>query len=309
MTDFDLGALKEWLKDKVDTETARNPDVDESGVNLDPKTVPLEERKWVLLTDAIAVVADLRNSTSLPQGRKWGSVGAIYEAAVAGLVEIYERFDADFIQIQGDGAYAIFWGNNRYARAVCAGITVVTFTKDIFEVGINAKFDQLPKTGYKVGVAAGDLLVKRVGSAETHEPVWAGNAVNYAAKAAQQCEPGQMLVTAGVWAWVETNDYLAVTCSCGTGPSSSIWNTRHIQNLREGDDESQGRLLDSRWCPNCGHDFCAAVMAGKTTREDVGVRAAMAEMTQAIFANPLEQAVRKQKRSREAWKRGLRSLK
>jgi hypothetical protein len=40
-----------------------------------------------------------------------------------GLVKTLDTFDADFIQIQGDGALALYWGDLRYERAACAGIT------------------------------------------------------------------------------------------------------------------------------------------------------------------------------------------
>lgn len=311
MTDpqFDLDHLNDWLASKVKAETAVNPEVVESGIDLDKSQVAIEARRWIRLEDAVVVFADLRNSTQIAEGRKWGSVGAIYEASIGGLVEILYRFGADHVQIQGDGAYGIFWGDRRYERGVCAGITIVTFSKNTLVPVLTKKFLGLPETGFKVGVASGDLLVKRVGKAKQtgwQEPVWAGNAVNYAAKCAQQIDASLMLVTASVWSWVEGNDYLSVTCPCENGPSATIWKTQHIEHLRPDDDEAEGRRLTSQWCAIHGAEFCAAVMAGLTQRSDVGMTLARRQLELDLRKDAFEWATRQKKRSAAAWRRGLR---
>ena len=96
------------------------------------------------MTDVVAVVADLRNSTQLGTGGQHAaSTASIYQAATGGVVGIYDQFDADFIQIQGDGAFALFWGEKRYQRAMCAAITVRTFSGDLI-AQLEKKWPSLP---------------------------------------------------------------------------------------------------------------------------------------------------------------------
>ena len=100
------------------------------------------------------------------------------------------------------------------------------------------------------------------------EPVWAGKAVNYAAKAAQGADRDELIVTGSVWDVVQGNDYLAVSCPCGTGPSLDIWADTVIERLPDGDIEAQGRVLTASWCDTHGEDYCAAVLEGKRKRDD-----------------------------------------
>jgi hypothetical protein len=119
-------------------------------------------------------------------------------------------------------------------------------------------------------MAVSKLLVKRVGVPRTdhQEPVWAGKAVNYAAKCAQQADSHEMIVTGSIWDFVERNDYLAVTCPCGNGPTDTIWSDVTIDKIHDGDGERAGRKLTSCWCDIHGVEYCAAVLAGKTQRSE-----------------------------------------
>ena len=270
MTEVDLSGLLGDLDDAVRTELASTPEVVDKGDNLDVDDLPITVRRWHKLTDAVAVVADLKNSTKLGTGKWAASTASIYEASTGGIVKIFDQFDADFLAIQGDGAFALFWGERRYERALCAGITVKTFSRDMV-IRLEKKWSDLPETGFKVGVASSRLLAKRIGTPRNpaqQEPVWAGKAVNYAAKAAQGAEQHELIVTGSVWDVVEKNDYLAVSCPCGTGPSLGIWADTEIERLPDGDPEAQGRLLTACWCDTHGAEYCAAILDGKRQRED-----------------------------------------
>src|SRR6266567_9160241 len=225
VTTVDLSALLSDLDDTVKTELASTPDVVDKGNSLDLDEPPIVARRWHKVSDAVAVVADLKNSTKLGTGKWAASTASIYEASTGGIVKVFDQFDADFLAIQGDGAFALFWGEQRYERALCAGITIKTFSRDMVS-RLEKRWPDLPETGLKVGVASSRLLAKRVGTPRNpaqQEPVWAGKAVNYAAKAAQGTDRHIMVVTGSIWERVEKNDYLAISCTCGTGPSLGIW--------------------------------------------------------------------------------------
>lgn len=272
MADVELSVVLKDLDDAVKTELASTPEVVDMGDHLDVEGLPITARRWHKVKDVVAVVADLKNSTKLGTGIWAASTASIYQASTGGVVTVFDKFDADFVAIQGDGAFALFWGDRRYERALCAGITIKTFSRDMV-ARLEKRWPDLPETGFKVGIASSRLLAKRIGTPRNpaqQEPVWAGKAVNYAAKAAQGANSGELVVTGSVWDFVEKNDYLSISCPCGDGPGLSIWADTNIERLPDGDPEAQGRVLSACWCDVHGEQYCDAVLAGLRNRDDVG---------------------------------------
>lgn len=307
MTSVDLSELLADLDNDVKDELSSTPEVVDKGDGLNVEELPITARKWHKLDDVVAVVADLKNSTKLGTNKWAASTASIYQASTGGVVEIFNQFKANFIAIQGDGAFALFWGEHRYERALCAGITIKTFGRGMVERLERKWPDNLPETGLKVGVASNRLLAKRVGTPRNpaqQEPVWAGKAVNYAAKAAQGADRDELVVTGSVWDKVEKNDYLAVSCPCG-GPGLNIWADTEIKRLPDGDPEAQGRVLSACWCDTHGAEYCAAVLAGDRRREDVKELRAEVQLSQ--MSTAIREKARNERQSRRARKRGLTS--
>ena len=277
----ELNSFLKDVDDDVRIELSCKPEVVDKGHYLDVDNLPIVARKWHKLTDGVAVVADLKSSTQLGLNKHVASTASIYEASTGGVVQIFDEFDADYIAIQGDGAFALFWGDKRLARAICAGITIKTFSQKHLVPRLEKKWQSLPETGLKVGVANRPLLVKRVGipRSDAQEPVWAGRAVNYAAKAAQQADRNQLIVTGAVWDWASSSDYLAVSCSCSS-PSPEIWKDITIAKIPEGDGDREGKLLLSVWCDVHGPEYCSAILSGKNSRPDVTTEVALAMETE-----------------------------
>ncbi|WP_408919743.1 hypothetical protein [Corynebacterium tuberculostearicum] len=263
-----LNDLLELSREKVKLELGSAPEVCNFEGALGPSDLSIVKRKWISIEDAIVVVADLKNSTKLGV-KKWASSTArIYEASTGNVTRIFDSFEADFIAIQGDGAFAIFWGKNRVARALCSAITVKTFGRDLVDQ-LDSKWDSLPETGLKVGIASGRLLAKKIGvprRQEWQEPVWPGRAVNYAFKAAAAADRDELIVTKSVWDKINSNDFLRYSCGCGDA-TSDLWESKEIDKLPSGDREASGMVLASSWCPNHGEDFCEAVLNGETERK------------------------------------------
>lgn len=271
---MNLNDLLQKADDHVRTELASTPevlDVDLDGFDI--SKAPIVARRWWRLQDVVVVVADLVASTKLGTGKWKASTASIYEAALQPVTSIYAAFDVDHVELQGDCVIGWFWGDRALERGMCAGITVKTFSSEKLVRRLEAKWsgeNQLPQTGFKVGISKGQLLVKRIGLPRTdHQaPVWPGKAVSYAVKAAQTAARHELVVTGSVWEKVEKNDYLAFTCSCGDGPTDTIWKEHHIAKLDHDAVERVGRKLTSQWCATHGEEFCTAVLAGKTSRDD-----------------------------------------
>jgi class 3 adenylate cyclase len=309
-TDGDLDVLLESLDDSTKEEFASKPTVEEWSDDFDVADLPIQARKWIQIPDVVAVVADLKSSTHLGTGKHAASTASIYQAATGGTVSIFNRFGADFIAIQGDGAFALFWGEQRYERAMCSGITVKTFSEKSLVPRLENKWpahaEEHP-TGFKVGVASGRVLVKRIGTPRNlseQEPVWAGTPVNFATKAAQQADRHELIAAGSVWDQIEKNDYLTITCPCSDGPSATLWSDVNIEKIPEGNSERDGRMLSATWCDVHGDEYVTAVLDGLTKREDADE--ARAVLFKSLFANALRVTSQQERRDLRARRLGLR---
>lgn len=305
MSEFDLTNVLSNIREGTATELASTPTVVDVGDTLDLEKLAVTARQWNSIEDVVAVCADLKNSTKLGTNKWAASTASIYQAATGGVVEVFNQVGADFIDIQGDGAFALFCGDRRYERALAAGITVKTFSAELVDA-LEAKWDDLPETGFKVGIASSRLLVKKVGTPRNpaqQEPVWAGKAVNYAAKCAQGADRHELVVTGTVWNEIQGNDYLAFSCPCGSGPSTRLWEDVTIERLPDGDPDAHGRLLRSVWCSVHGEEFCAAVLSGDRRRDDVtSLRSAA---NSAFMKDALRNKLRREIGASAARRRGL----
>lgn len=245
--------------------------VEAGAIPIDTHDLAVTKPRWNKY-EAVAVVADLVGSTQLDAGGQWErSTAAIYDAAVRPMAEIFADFNADFISIQGDGGFSLFTGDLAAERAVCAAVTVRTFSEHQLVKALQDKWgDKAPETGFKLGVASSSILAKKVGIPRTdHQaPIWAGRAVNYATKCAQEAGKHGVLVTQLVAKVVRGNDYLFFSCGCRNGvlgddASAELWKPAQIRKLHQ-----EGLRLGTGWCPHHGSDFASAILDGEQRRPE-----------------------------------------
>lgn len=264
--DLDVAALLENLTDEVKGDLDAEIEIIDSGTTF-PSKIYADVPKWVRVEDVVTVFGDLRNSTGLNVDRWAESTARIYESATGGMVQTMSAFKPAFIDIQGDGVFGIFTGDRRYERAMCAAITLRTFSEHILVPQLQSRLPKKPpETGIKVGVAAGQILVKKVGVRGDNEPVWAGRPVNFAAKCAQAAEEHQVIITGKVHDKIKNNEYLTYSCGCPSGGSYSyLWKAKTVATLPS-DVGSSYQLTSNGWCKEHGAEFCSAVLAGSTSR-------------------------------------------
>jgi len=269
----DLKDLLDRLDDNVESALNAVPVIDEE-TRPSVDDIPGQgANKWLKIAEVVAVVCDLKGSTQLGTGKHDSSTARIYKGAVEGAVNALHEFDADFIDIQGDGGFGLYWGDLAFERALCAGVTIRTFSAKLVE-RLVAKWpaDKFPETGYKVGIASGRVLVKQIGTPrnpEEQEAVWAGKPVNFATKCAQSSDRHQVVVTGSVWDHFKTNDFVAYSCGCAGSPAATLWHDFTIERLPEDEPERYGRVVRVPWCVNCGPKFCDAIRTGETARDDI----------------------------------------
>lgn len=271
----DLHALWNEITRDVGRVLEKNPLVEDRPDLLADELPDASGETWFRVEGVVAVFVDMEGSTNLSVGRHPASTAAIYRAAMKNAVRILHEFDADFIQVQGDGAFGLFWGDRAVERGVCAAITTTTFSGQSLELQLAAKWPEAPPTGFKAGVAVGRVLVKNIGTPRNpheQEPIWAGKPVNYAAKAAQQASRGEVIVTSSIWAAIENNDYLAFACNHDEDKQNldayapELWEPIEIHKLDDSESERHGHICRSHWCYECGPSFVRAVLNGRSVR-------------------------------------------
>jgi class 3 adenylate cyclase len=179
----------------------------------------VEKRTWKKIENVVVVAADLKGSTKLNFNKYAQTSAQLYEAVTGNMVRIVDAFEPEFVDIQGDGLFALYHGDGRFRRALCAAITLKSFSHLELKPAIEKTMpDRFPETGIKVGMAAGILAVKKVGVRGTNEPVWAGKPVNWATKCAAKAERSELIVTRKAFQKFESNDYVTHSCGCGTDP-------------------------------------------------------------------------------------------
>ncbi|MBM7780533.1 hypothetical protein [Arthrobacter tumbae] len=304
MTDDEpfLTALLESLDEEVNIALNNSVvNVVEKDGNFKSEDIPSSSSDtWIKLPDVVSVVCDLKGSTHLGTGKHDKSTTRIYKSGVEGAVRILHEFEADFIDIQGDGGFGLFWGEHAYERALCAAVTIRTFSGEHFVKRLKARWPEAPETGYKVGIHAGRTLVKRIGTRKVvseQEAVWAGKPVNYSAKCAQSADRHQVVVTQSVWERFKQNDYIAFSCDCHGGASANLWKDKSVATLPA--DEQDAVVLEAGWCETCGPSFCDAIMNGETKRdisESVRQTSNKMKIREALNAKAERERLRRQNR-------------
>lgn len=232
----------------------------------------VDKRKWLRMKNVVVVSADLKDSTALSFNKYAQTSARLYEAATGSAVRLMAKFDPQFMDIQGDGIFGLFHGERAFERALCAGITLKSFSVRSLAPLIDDLFaDNFPDTGFKVGVSSGVLVAKKVGVRGTNEPVWAGKPVNYAVKCAGKADRHELIATANVYDKFVGNEYVTHSCGCPDGIPRPLWVDVEVEKLGK---HSQCKLLPVGWCSKHGDEFCAAILDGQRKRDDVSNQAA-----------------------------------
>lgn len=234
-----------------------------------PGDLYVEARKWLRVRNVVAVSTDLKDSTSLNFDKYAQTSARLYEAVTGSVVRVFSLHDPQFVDIQGDGVFALFHGDRAFERALCAGVSIKTLSASTVGPLIDEHFsDSFPDTGLKTGIASGILTVKKVGVRGTNEPVWAGKPVSYAVKCAQKADRHELVITSAVWDKLMPNDYIEYSCGHSTGIATPLWREVEVEKLGK---HSKCMTLTSQWCTECGDEFCRAILAGEKRRDEMVV--------------------------------------
>lgn len=254
-------------------------DVASSGLTADvkiedqdsfPSSLHVHVPRWKRVFDVVAVVGDMKNSTGLSFREHPKTSAKAYEAITGNMVRILDYYEPNFVDIQGDGVFGLYHGELAHERALCAAISMITFSRLRLMQLLEEHLPGVPPIGIKTGMAVGTITAKRVGIRGTEEPVWAGKPVNWAVKCAQTADVHELVATKKVFNHFQVNDWVKWSCGCRGGiPNTSnpelLWQTTTVPPLGN---ELCFRL-ESYWCPNCGDEFHEAILEGEKKRNDI----------------------------------------
>lgn len=89
---------------------------------------------------------------------------------IRALVEIFQLHNAKYIDIQGDGGFALFDGNNSESN----GIYVAAMINTLFNKKLNMNI--------RIGIDCGTVYVKKAGKRGENKEIWLGRPVCLASK-------------------------------------------------------------------------------------------------------------------------------
>lgn len=265
--------VAEQLKDQADL-----------GVNITlvddvPKTGPVNRGVWFQIPNVTAVFADLNRSTSLSAAENPKYVAFAYTYFARAMTVILHHFAADYIDIQGDGIFGLFSGeDSQFIAAACA---VTMRTQMERDVAVRFRKDTSGKWNLTagIGIDQGTVLVRQLGiRGIARNEVWAGKPVSMAAKLSSLGNSNQILVSDRAF-----NQYghfrpkrrqaLLRSCGCsgrvrGRGLDLSAIQAAHLWSEHK---VPKGLGLDFEyfyrrkepWCRYHGPEFCQMVATGE----------------------------------------------
>lgn len=82
--------------------------------------------RWLKIKDVICVFVDMKNSTKLSASHHAGTTARAYTLFTGTAVRLFKEFGASYIDIKGDGVFALFNSNEVHA-AFASAVTFKTF--------------------------------------------------------------------------------------------------------------------------------------------------------------------------------------
>ncbi len=223
-------------------------------------------RHWLRVEDVICVFVDMKGSTQLSATIHESGTAAIYDLFTGTAVRLFHQFDPAYIDVRGDGVFALFDKGQEY-RALAAAVTFKTFAAQNFAMAVR------DKTGLNlsahIGIDQDTVLVRKVGlkpyrkRTDRQNEVWAGKPINMASKLAALGEADELLASDRYFARI-THDLVRWSCGCQNGSPTTnrnlLWEARDLTHDARFDFNTAHRL-QTQWCFTHGWDYCDRILA------------------------------------------------
>ncbi|WP_251976696.1 adenylate/guanylate cyclase domain-containing protein [Salinicola avicenniae] len=218
-----------------------------------------DSARRIRIKDVICVFVDMKNSTKLSARQHAKSTSKTYTLFTGTATRIFRQLDASYIDIKGDGVFALF-NYDQPHTALAAAVTFRTFVQEVFSAKVKSKTDI--DTGVHIGIDQSVLVVHKVGLRphaqrdDMHNEVWAGKAVNQAAKLASLSSDDEIHVSETFYKKLKSKE--ALYC-CRCSPPTLLWNEVDV-SLDERFKFRTAHVLNSSWCKTHGAEYMQAIV-------------------------------------------------
>jgi class 3 adenylate cyclase len=224
--------------------------------------IPLDNQKyWLRIPDVICVFVDMLGSTRLSAENQDRNVAGAYQLYTGTAVRLFHEFEAPYIDVRGDGAFALFNSNQPY-RALAAAITFKTFASLVFVPKIKETTET--DVGSHIGIDQKTVLVRRIGlrnrggRSDRQNEVWAGKPVNMSSKLASITNDDELLVSDRYFKNIR-DEHALKTCGCPNGTKVDLWTEKDLSEDKRFDFD-KGFILGSKWCSTHGNEYCNIIL-------------------------------------------------
>lgn len=215
--------------------------------------------KWLKIKDVICVFVDMKNSTKLSATHHAGTTGRSYTLFTGTAVRLFKEFGASYIDVKGDGVFALF-NSNKVHAAFASAVTFKTFIQEEFTTKVTNKTNV--DTGVHIGIHQATLLVSKIGlrksasRGDMHNEVWAGKAVNMASKLASLSDSNEIHVSDKYHSKLRSKKALY---SCECSDPVFLWEEVDVSN--EGKFSfDKAMVLKSVWCKKHGANYLTEIL-------------------------------------------------
>lgn len=136
-----LDSVENIISDRVSIFKNQNSITDRNSLPSDGN-YPLKNNHWYKIPDVICIFVDIRGSTKLSATTHDKSTASVYELFTGCAVKIFHEFEASYIDIKGDGVFALF-NKNEVFRAISAAISFKTFASEKFKPLVKNKIKNI----------------------------------------------------------------------------------------------------------------------------------------------------------------------
>lgn len=252
-------SIKEYNGDLKVEEISKIPDTN---------YIPLNNPHWLKIPNVVCVFVDMKNSTALSATSHERSTSRAYQLFTGTAVEVFHASESPYIDIKGDGVFALFNQDQVY-RALASAVTFKTLSEEVIIPTIKERTHL--DIGTHIGIDQKTVLVSRIGfkrvnnRTDRQNEVWAGKPVNMASKLASFTNHGELLISDRYFNRI-TDDYARLSCGCdGRGnltQKKDLWEKIELADPKF--DFNVAWKLTSKWCQKHGTEFCNKIISLET---------------------------------------------
>lgn len=218
--------------------------------------IPIDNPKeWVKVNNVVCVFVDMAGSTKLSVTVNPSVVAKAYRLFSQTIVKIFHDFDTPYIDLKGDGVFALF-DSDQVHRALAAAVTCKTFADEVFIPEIEKATKGNVSIGFHGGIDQGTLLVRKIGlkkhggRTDRQNEVWAGKTVNVACKLCSIAQNNELVVSDRYYKKLTARS-ARYSCGCdgngNTTESKTLWTSSPVPDDKNFDFEICHRL-ENKWC-------------------------------------------------------------